>query len=98
MSTTTYTLSLARSENGNWSLEPSANLTDQLPPMAFPASLSALEARDYADGMLATARVTAPALLDWHVYGYAAHDHSPAMCASWSVTVQSLSPLHSATR
>jgi hypothetical protein len=96
MSTTTYSLSLARSENGNWSLQPSANLTTHpvhpFPPMAFPASMTALQACDYGNALLHTARVPSPGRLDWHLYGHAAHDGSPAYRASWSVQIQSLSP------
>lgn len=95
MSSATYSLQLARSENGNWSLTPSANLTHTLPPMAFPASLSPSEAQDYAASMLPLAHVPAPATLDWHVYGHTStidYPRSPAMCAAWSVSIQSLSP------
>lgn len=90
MSSATYSLSLARSENGNWALEPSANLTGQLPPMAFPASMTALQACDYGNALLHTARVPSPDRLAWHVYGHTAHDHSPAYRAAWTVSVQSL--------
>jgi hypothetical protein len=91
MPTTTYTLSLARSANGNWSLIPSENLTATLAPMAFPAHLDSVDARDYADAILATARVPAPPVLEWHRYGTTT-DGAPAYRASWSVSVQSLSP------
>lgn len=86
-STRTFTLSLARSENGNWSLTPSASLRDTLPPMAFPASMSPSEAQDYAQGFLPLAHVPAPAHLDWHRYGITAHDSSPAYRAAWTVTI-----------
>lgn len=92
MSSTTYSLQLARSENGNWSLEPSANLTDQLPPMAFPASMSPSEAQAYAAGFLPLAHVPAPELLDWHQYGHTntAEGRQPAYRTAWTVSVQSL--------
>jgi hypothetical protein len=99
MSSTTYSLSLARSENGNWSLEPSANLLrhplHELPPMAFPADMLPSQAQDYAASMLPLAHVPAPAELIWHVYGRtvsASGVRQDAYRASWSVSVQSLSP------
>ena len=106
MSTTMYSLSLARSANGNWSLTPSDNLAHHalhpFPPMAFPADMSQAAALAYAASLLQTARVPAPALpLDWHQYGYTyptipsgqqCGPASPAYRVSWSVSVQSLSP------
>ena len=87
--TRTYTLSLARSENGNWSLIPSASLLPALAPMAFPAHLDSVDARDYADAILATSRVPAPPVLEWHRYGTTT-DGAPAYRASWTVTVSAI--------
>lgn len=96
MSSATYSLQLARSENGNWSLTPSDNLTDLLPRMAFPASLSPSEAQDYAASMLPLAHVPAPSPseLAWHPHGFTrtSEGSRPAYRASWTVSIQSLSP------
>jgi hypothetical protein len=94
MSSTTYTLTLARSENGNWSLQPSGNLAAHpLPPMAFPASMSPSEAQDYAAGFLPLAGVPAPESLAWHPHGFTRtrEGSRPAYRTSWTVSVQSLS-------
>jgi hypothetical protein len=94
MPTTTFSLQLARSANGNWSLTPSDNLAAHpvhpLPPMAFPASMTALQAMDYGNAMLPLAHVPAPDRLSWHLYGHSAHDGSPAYRAMWNVTITAI--------
>lgn len=99
MSSTTYSLSLARSANGNWSLEPNDTLRAhplyQFPPMAFPASMDANTALAYAASLLQTAKVPSPNLLprDWNVFGRTVSESgsvSDAYRVAWSVQVSLL--------
>jgi hypothetical protein len=95
MSTSVYSLSLARTPDLLWSLTPNSELAAfQFPPMAFPASMSPSEAQDYAASMLPLAHVPAPAELAWHHTGHTntAEGRQPAYRASWTVSIQSLSP------